>query len=864
MGHRWPLVGRAEELDFISAALAEDAGSRGVVVSGEPGVGKTRVAREALEAARVGGAVTLWVVATESARGLPLGAFAGLVGFSDSDPARVLPQAAKALVAGSGGSELIVGVDDAHLLDEVSALFVNYLAVRTEVGLVVTVRSGERAPDAVVALWKEEVFDRIDLQPLSEEETGRLLQAVFDGPVESATAARIWELTRGNALFLRHLVDGEASAGRLDLTHGVWGWSGDLELTSGLVELVEARMGELSEPVSEVVDMLALAEPLTVEMLSRLSSPEAVEEAESLGLVEIVDTQGEPRGRLAHPLYGEVHRARMGTLYARRLRGRIAEAMTAHGGSGEDELVRRAVLVVRSDVKPDPDLLTVAAAISTRLADLALAAELAGAAVSNGGGAESRLILARALSWLTRGEEAELELRAVYELPLSDSQRAVVALFRVANLFWILGRAKEAETVLYEADKAIVDGEARRVLDAVRSPLRLSRGQVGQAIQFGTSALGSSQLPGPAVLLATIGVVGGLGVAGRGDELATAAGVGYDRKADAVLRFGLSEIHMIGLRLAGYLDEMQRIAGDRREESLHTLGPVVPFGIALIGHAALATGHLASAVRWLHEARVGLADAAGEDYHCLVSLTQALALTGKVEAARLSLEELESQRHPAWALVDPDAALAHAWVAASEGAVSSAISTAHDAASVAANRGQLAYEVLSLHTAVRLGDTSPAQRLADLAERVDGPRATAAAIHALGLAADDSDALSSAAADLEHMGDRIAAADAMAQASTAYARQGRKAAAHHAADTAHRLAEACRARTPAIMAAARPLPLTQREREIAALAARGLTNREIADKLVVSVRTVEGHLYRASIKLGTHSRRDLPGLFAGG
>jgi DNA-binding CsgD family transcriptional regulator len=53
--------------------------------------------------------------------------------------------------------------------------------------------------------------------------------------------------------------------------------------------------------------------------------------------------------------------------------------------------------------------------------------------------------------------------------------------------------------------------------------------------------------------------------------------------------------------------------------------------------------------------------------------------------------------------------------------------------------------------------------------------------------------------------------------------------------------------------------LTAREREIATLAASGLSNREIADRLVVSPRTVENHLARAFVKLGVTSRRELPG-----
>ena len=51
--------------------------------------------------------------------------------------------------------------------------------------------------------------------------------------------------------------------------------------------------------------------------------------------------------------------------------------------------------------------------------------------------------------------------------------------------------------------------------------------------------------------------------------------------------------------------------------------------------------------------------------------------------------------------------------------------------------------------------------------------------------------------------------------------------------------------------------MTRREREIAGLAARGLTDAEIAERLGVSARTVESHLHRAYAKLGVTSRHDL-------
>ena len=61
-----------------------------------------------------------------------------------------------------------------------------------------------------------------------------------------------------------------------------------------------------------------------------------------------------------------------------------------------------------------------------------------------------------------------------------------------------------------------------------------------------------------------------------------------------------------------------------------------------------------------------------------------------------------------------------------------------------------------------------------------------------------------------------------------------------------------------------PLPLTRREREIADLAAQGMSSQIIARRLFVSVRTVEGHLQKAYAKLGVNDRRDLTRLLRRG
>jgi DNA-binding NarL/FixJ family response regulator len=236
-------------------------------------------------------------------------------------------------------------------------------------------------------------------------------------------------------------------------------------------------------------------------------------------------------------------------------------------------------------------------------------------------------------------------------------------------------------------------------------------------------------------------------------------------------------------------------------------------------------------------------------------------MAGETTPARQAFEAMTAARHPVYVLTEPDVLLAQAWLTAAEGAVSQAVAFARQAAEVAAVHPQPAVEAFALHTAVCFGDRTVVDRLAQLSTQVNGTRTGAAAAHAAALVADDGDALCAASARWETMGTLLLAADSAAQAAAAYSRQGRRGSAHAAAAYAHRLAQACEgARTPALTAITAPLPLTRREQEIVSLAVQGLSNRQIAERLVVSVRTVENHFYRACAKLGTTDRSELAAL----
>jgi len=168
-----------------------------------------------------------------------------------------------------------------------------------------------------------------------------------------------------------------------------------------------------------------------------------------------------------------------------------------------------------------------------------------------------------------------------------------------------------------------------------------------------------------------------------------------------------------------------------------------------------------------------------------------------------------------------------------------------------------AVEMRILHVAVRFGDCSHAARLEELARMLNTPLAEAIAIQARGLARQDGDLLDAAASRFADIGALTLAADAAAQAAGDHARSGNRGKEVASSTRAYWLASQCGLRTPAVESAARPLSFSGREREIAMLVAAGLSNRQIADRLVVSVRTVAGHLYRVFAKLSINNRGQL-------
>jgi DNA-binding CsgD family transcriptional regulator len=172
------------------------------------------------------------------------------------------------------------------------------------------------------------------------------------------------------------------------------------------------------------------------------------------------------------------------------------------------------------------------------------------------------------------------------------------------------------------------------------------------------------------------------------------------------------------------------------------------------------------------------------------------------------------------------------------------------------------FAVTAFHDAVRLGAVDKAlPRLTGAVAAVNAVWAPVMLAHARALAAHDGPALDTVSAAFVGMGAVLLAAEAAAEAAIVHRRDGKATSALVASNQARALHSLCEgARTRAVERMETNL-LTRREREVAALAARGLSNRDIADRLFVSVRTIENQLHRAYGKLGVAKRQELATAF---
>lgn len=199
------------------------------------------------------------------------------------------------------------------------------------------------------------------------------------------------------------------------------------------------------------------------------------------------------------------------------------------------------------------------------------------------------------------------------------------------------------------------------------------------------------------------------------------------------------------------------------------------------------------------------------------------------------------------------------WAAAAGGELRRARDIALEAAAAHAARGARVPQAQALYDVARLGAPGAVVgELAALAAVCQGNLVRALARAARGLAERDADALDACSLEFEGQGLLLLAAEVTARSSTLHRQDGHGGKALAADRRAAGLASACEgARTPMLDSGEGSTRLTQREWEVANLVAQALPDREVAERLHVSVRTVHSHLHSIYRKLDVRGREEL-------
>ncbi len=861
----WPIVGRDGELRQALAALEDDAEFHGVALVGDSGVGKSALARALADTLESAGATVRYVLGTRTGSTVPLGAFYRSVTVdAPQEPAAMLAAAQRSL---EREQNLVVVVDDAQLLDPLSSTLVHQLAVSGTARLIVTIRSGDQVPDAVTALLKERLLLGLRVDAFTREQTEALARAVLGGVVDARLINELHGQTAGSPLLLRGLLDAGRESGALVCMDARWQLRGALSADRQLYDLLESRLQSFTPDELEAVEILAAAEVLDWEILRGLCVADVVSCLERRGVIQLVSDGSHTVARLCHPIFGRAALRHAGVVRSRQLNSVLAQQLqkqmrTQEERSGLSDArirIQLAQLMTRSDLSADLDVIVDAAASAVTMSDIACGEELARFAFQRGAGVTAAIVLADALGWQGRGDEVEAVLNDVD--PDGADEWLIVrwGCLRAANLFFSCRRVEPARLALADVKARVESEELLPQVTAMEAAFAFFSGDVRTALDLGLAVCTSDVQP-LVGMWATTWTCWALALTGRFGEVQCVADAGraavFDRPGPYRFAMGLAEV--VGLTSAG-----DNPAAERVWERYATTTRVWPaqdaFLHAMLGLVQFARGSLGSACAAFRDSISAMSRGFPPGWLMLVTAwsAQAEGTRGDSAAAAAALRRSEDAYGPQVAVFLPELELARAWEQAAAGQTMAAQTHAVRAAEIARQSGMYAVEMRALHTAVRFDDRSQTERLAELAKTMRTSLAEAIAEHARGLADHDGDLLDAAADRFADMGALALAADAAAQAAREHARARQRGKQIESSTRAHKLAKQGGIRTPAVDGAAAPLPITAREREIANLVAAGLSNRQIADRLVVSVRTVEGHVYRIFAKLGIDDREQL-------
>jgi DNA-binding CsgD family transcriptional regulator/tetratricopeptide (TPR) repeat protein len=879
----WPVLARSADVECAKDLLLDDE-KLGVVIIGEKGVGKSTVAN-AVVADLGHDYFTLHLRSSFASASVPYNCLGFLLARLPSHTADtatgVLHGIAGLVKADAAGREVVIVLDNAVALDEMSTgVIVHLLLTRTAKIIAITQNAGDLPPDFHWLLHDGQLGE-VRLERFSLNQTRQVLLGILGNPATAGVVSSLHCASSGNPMLLHALVSEQRRNRNLELKGSVWALRGRISHEGGtrVEDLFRARWDRESPEVRSIIELLSLARRVPLGRLATICSAEVLAEMEDQGTIR-VDSSSRRWVSLHEAYYGDVVRSWL-SLPRRRehfallfgLKQPIVEELSA------EDLVSYASWTLDCGADLTPGTALAAGKAAVQLFDPQLALRFVGG-IDN-----------RDPCWI-----AGQQLKAAAYLTLQEPARALAALDSVSaeQLAGLSG--------LDYAHHVAVRSQALRWLAEgtdVQGQIAHARKELKKRPTAGASRNDRTPLRPEDVLdLAEFEHDSFTGEYARSLDRVEAGHGNPDRSRQFRLHCGtlLVEAWSSTGREVDALELADRLSGTLLKPETE---PWLVDAFAIrYSTALLLAGHWRKCIQVLEtvlegsparihfvggaaEAAIGLAYAyAGQPDKALPPLLSALAQLeiratrnllgvaqaatayayaqlGNTTAAYEYLGFLADRHGPRpWqstAAVDFCAAMAR-HVLGDTSAKDWLIGQArHDA-----GHGRYTSAGINLFGATVGGTDDDLRFMEDVSSHRQGPLSELSRLVAIGVREGNPQMLIQACDIAGALALDAAEARCATLAHDVALQSGDMLSAAAARSRVERLCQSVAGAPSSAHPEIRVL--TERELQIARLAAKGMSNRDIASEVGVSVRTIEGHLYQTFTKLGVSSRTDLIGL----
>ncbi|MBH0110371.1 NACHT domain-containing protein [Salinibacterium sp. NG22] len=852
---RWPVLPRESERDAVLAALRGPR-PRSVMLRGPSGVGKTTLGAHISQALRADGRTVIPVIGLAELVDVPLGALAPVLASSGRHDIESVSDRVQALVGvvGENPQKFVLVIDDAPLLDAVSASVLYQLVRVFGVTTLLTARDSHEVVGPLARLLHENLIDIVELDGLSLEHSQSILQQYLGGTLRPESLRALFEASRGNPLMLRELIFAAARAGGIR--------SGDFGVEVSVATLpkhvratIADRVQQLTAAERRLAQLIAIAQPIPRAVI-REAEGDALAFLTSEGIVEDTGDELTPLVRLAHPLFAEALTIDLVQAERAELVKEIAGRLLPMG----DQQLRftATVLLTSTHAAISDDDLDWAASYAHAAGDHAVAASLAERAQLTERRFAPELVLASALSALAESDRSSAVFESAIRLANDDEQRAMALARWGQHMVYRLSRPSDAvDRVTCELSR--MDARGQAVLRPELAKWQLMTGDA-HALAHAADPVSSD---------------GGLGAVNAGltaAMMATMAGhpedafaaIAHTRPLADAFRFeapfassllDLSEF--LALVAAAEMVRARDFAAQRRLDRFADSAGVWSYALATV---RLHEGRLSDAQSL---ATLAVEQLRWRDFTGLLGTAIALHATvdaqlGEPESARELLSEITPE-NAGDAKVILQRAECEAWLLAAEGRTNEAAGVIVAAAAEGIILGHFLLSALTLTVAIRVGHPAAAREQLELLTHLS-PSPLVASIRDWAEVAAEADVarLCELAPALASSGVAALAVDGLLNGARCAAKADRRELERKAMLLARRLA----ADMDQVPGESHAAELTEREWTIARAAAGRKRSREIGQQLGLSVRTVDNHLARIYRKLGVKGRVELEEVLA--